>query len=95
MLRLIDFIEIHRSQVRLDKLGDELGSDIINIGTNEEDSSINIVSDGETTGFLVSQHNELQNDAPPSNKRLDGSQGSAKESKQGDISFRISDCVIF
>lgn len=88
MLRLIDFIEIHRSQVRLDKLGDELGSDINKIGTNEEDSSINIVSDGETTGFLVSPHNELQNEAPPSSKRMDVNWGSAKESKQGDSSFK-------
>ncbi|KAF3443724.1 hypothetical protein FNV43_RR13414 [Rhamnella rubrinervis] len=77
--------QLKRSQVRLDKLGDELGSDINKIGANEEDSSINVVSDGEPTGFIVSPHNELQNDAPPSNKRMDVSRGSAKESKQVDL----------
>lgn len=87
MLRLIDFLENYRSQIRLEKLGDELGSDINKINANEEDSSINIVSDGDMTGFLVSPHNEQQNDVPSNSKRMDISRSSAKESKQGDSSF--------
>ncbi|KAH7533032.1 hypothetical protein FEM48_Zijuj04G0086500 [Ziziphus jujuba var. spinosa] len=78
-LKRQDFV---KSQLRLGKLGDELGSDINKIGANEEDSCINIVSDEETTGFPVSPHNDQQDDAPPTNKRLDFSCGSAKESKQ-------------
>ncbi|KAF5481100.1 hypothetical protein F2P56_001785 [Juglans regia] len=62
--------ELKRSQVRLQKLGDQLGSDITRNGANEEDS-INIVSDGETNGFPVTNpHNDLQNDASSGKKRL-------------------------
>lgn len=38
--------EICRSQARIQKLGDQLGSDTTKNGANEEDS-INILSDGE------------------------------------------------
>ncbi|EXC23137.1 hypothetical protein L484_018268 [Morus notabilis] len=76
--------ELKRSEVRLHKLGYELASDINKIGANEEDSSINIVSDGEATGFPVSAHNEQHNGAFQSNVRQDVSQ-SLKESKQADL----------
>lgn len=62
--------EICRSQVRIQKLGDQLGSDTARNGANEEDS-INILSDGEPIGFtIINPHNELQNDSSPSKKRL-------------------------
>ncbi|XP_070676214.1 uncharacterized protein [Malus domestica] len=49
---------------------------------SQEDSSINIVSNGETTGFPVTPHNEQLSCASPSKKRLDAISDSAKESKQ-------------
>jgi hypothetical protein len=50
-------------------LGDQLGSDTTR-NANEEDS-INIISDGEPISFaIINPHNELQNDASPSKKRL-------------------------
>nr|XP_023883785.1 zinc finger CCCH domain-containing protein 13 isoform X1 [Quercus suber]POE71229.1 zinc finger ccch domain-containing protein 13 [Quercus suber] len=75
--------ELKRSQVRLQKLGDQLGSDISRNGANEEDS-INILSDGENIGSPVtSQHNELQNDASPGKKRLCVNLYPSEEPKQG------------
>lgn len=77
-------LEMCRSQVRLQKLGDQLGSDISRNGANEEDS-INILSDGENIGSPVtSPHNELQNDASPGKKRLCVNLYSSEEPKQGD-----------
>ncbi|XP_050144112.1 uncharacterized protein LOC126619740 [Malus sylvestris] len=49
---------------------------------SQEDSSINIVSNGETTGFPVTPHNEQLSYASTSKKRLDTISDSAKESKQ-------------
>lgn len=63
-------------------MGDQLALDIYGIDANEEDSSINIVSDGETD-FPVTLQNERLNNASPSKKRLDVNRDSAKESKQG------------
>lgn len=63
--------ELRRSQARLQKLGNQLGSDTARHGENEEDSSINIVSDGETKGnIVVSPKSRLQINAFPSRKRL-------------------------
>ncbi|KAF8008102.1 hypothetical protein BT93_K1935 [Corymbia citriodora subsp. variegata] len=42
--------ELKRSELQLHNLGDQLGMDAIGVGNNEEDSSVNIVSDGEPTG---------------------------------------------
>ncbi|XP_022930758.1 zinc finger CCCH domain-containing protein 40-like isoform X1 [Cucurbita moschata] len=62
--------ELKRSQVRLQQLGDQLGSDVNKIGANEEDSSINIVSDGEDPGFhAVSPLHDLQKDNSASKKK--------------------------
>ncbi|XP_023530204.1 zinc finger CCCH domain-containing protein 13-like isoform X5 [Cucurbita pepo subsp. pepo] len=62
--------ELKRSQVRLEQLGDQLGSDVNKIGANEEDSSINIVSDGEDPGFhAVSPLHDLQKDNSASKKK--------------------------
>ncbi|KAG2717077.1 hypothetical protein I3760_03G156300 [Carya illinoinensis] len=76
--------ELKRSQVRLQKLGDQLGSDITRNGANEEDS-INIVSDGETNGFPVSNpQNDLQNDASSCKKRLCVNWDPSEGAKQAD-----------
>ncbi|XP_034207082.1 zinc finger CCCH domain-containing protein 13 isoform X3 [Prunus dulcis] len=82
--------QLKRSQVRLNKLGDQLALDIYGNDVNEEDSSINIVSDGdgETTGFPVTPHNERLNDASPSKIRLEATRDYAKESKQSAHSTR-------
>ncbi|CAL9013791.1 unnamed protein product [Prunus brigantina] len=79
-----------KRQVRLNKLGDQLALDIYGNDVNEEDSSINIVSDGdgETTGFPVTPHNERLNDASPSKIRLEAIRDCAKESKQSAHSTR-------
>ena len=45
-------------------MGDQLGAEVTRPDANKEDSSINILSDGETTG------NQLQKDASPKKKRL-------------------------
>jgi len=45
--------EFCRSELQLHNLGDQLGMDAIGVGNNEEDSSVNIVSDGEPTGNYV------------------------------------------
>ncbi|KAL3714770.1 hypothetical protein ACJRO7_006639 [Eucalyptus globulus] len=45
--------ELKRSELQLHNLGDQLGMDAIGVGNNEEDSSVNIVSDGEPTGNYV------------------------------------------
>lgn len=75
--------ELKRSQVRLQKFGDQLGLDIARNGANEEDS-INILSDGETIGFPVtSPHNELPSDASPGKKRLCVNLDPSEETKQG------------
>lgn len=65
-------------------MGDQLALDIYGNDVNEEDSSINIVSDGdgETTGFPVTPHNERLNDTSPSKIRLEAIRDNAKESKQ-------------
>ncbi|XP_062009494.1 zinc finger CCCH domain-containing protein 13 isoform X2 [Rosa rugosa] len=73
--------QLKRSQVRLNKLGDQLCLDTYGIDANEEDSSINIVSDGETH-FPVPLNKERLNDVSLSKKRLDVNMDSAKEPKQ-------------
>lgn len=69
-------------------MGDQLALDIYGIDANEEDSSINIVSDGEID-FPVTLPNERLNNTSPSKKRLDVNRDSAKESKQGGKLFNI------
>ncbi|KAG8642327.1 zinc finger CCCH domain-containing protein 13 isoform X2 [Manihot esculenta] len=62
--------DLKRSQIRLQRLGDHLGSDTAT-GGNEEDSSINIVSDGDAPGYhAVCPQNEVQNNYSPGKKVL-------------------------
>ncbi|KAH9793059.1 zinc finger CCCH domain-containing protein 13 [Citrus sinensis] len=63
--------ELKRSQARLQKLGYHLGLDATKVGGNEEDSSINIMSDEETTNYhLVDPQNEKQTIPSPNKKKL-------------------------
>lgn len=75
-------------------MGDELACDFTKIVANEEDSSINIVSDEETAGFLVSPHKEQQNGALQSNTKQDASKP-LRESKQGGSLFKTFNHNIF
>ncbi|KDO59845.1 hypothetical protein CISIN_1g042473mg, partial [Citrus sinensis] len=63
--------DLKRSQARLQKLGYHLGLDATKVGGNEEDSSINIMSDEETTNYhLVDPQNEKQTIPSPNKKKL-------------------------
>ncbi|KAL0909548.1 hypothetical protein M5K25_020426 [Dendrobium thyrsiflorum] len=58
------------SQSRFQKLGDQLGLDISKLGANEEDSSINILSDGEPNGdFQESTPNDVMHRGSSLKKR--------------------------
>ncbi|CAN0896984.1 Zinc finger CCCH domain-containing protein 40 [Linum grandiflorum] len=59
-----------RSQARLQRLGNQLGSCLSGTEGNEEDSSINIVSDGENTNHVNIKRNEVQNFSSLSKKSL-------------------------
>ncbi|XP_017258569.1 zinc finger CCCH domain-containing protein 13 isoform X2 [Daucus carota subsp. sativus] len=62
--------ELSRSEARLQKLGDQLGSDVVEPGPIEEDTRINIVSDGDPiANRVVSPQIEVQNLASSSKKR--------------------------
>ncbi|KAG6589178.1 Zinc finger CCCH domain-containing protein 13, partial [Cucurbita argyrosperma subsp. sororia] len=86
------FVKAHNRYSRIQdelkrQLGDQLGSDVNKIGANEEDSSINIVSDGEDPGFhAVSPLHDLQKDNSASKKHIvqdiAGNSKRANESKQ-------------
>ncbi|GAV81303.1 hypothetical protein CFOL_v3_24761 [Cephalotus follicularis] len=53
--------DLRRSQVRLHKLGDQLGPVTTRTAGNEEDSSINILSDGERISYpIINPQNEKQ-----------------------------------
>lgn len=63
--------ELKRSQDRLQKLADQLGTEAARSGANGEDTSINIVSDEETIRVHVkSPRTESLRNASPSRKRL-------------------------
>lgn len=77
--------ELKRSHDRLQKLGDHLGSDAARLGANE-DSSINILSDGETTGnHAMSPPNQLQKNVSPNKKRLQMNVEAAEGSKSANL----------
>ncbi|XP_004144583.2 zinc finger CCCH domain-containing protein 40 isoform X1 [Cucumis sativus] len=78
--------ELSRSQVRLQQLGDQLGSDVNKIGANEEDSSINIVSDGEDPGYHASDpFHDLQRDTSASKRKMHDVQDIAENLKRADL----------
>lgn len=64
-------------------MGNQLGSDPTITGVNEEDSTINVVSDGETANnHLVSSHNDVLTLSSPKKKKLRGDRVTAEESIQ-------------
>ncbi|KAL5978207.1 hypothetical protein ACLOJK_029324 [Asimina triloba] len=76
--------ELKRTQARLQRLGDQLNSETSRFGANEEDSSVNIVSDGEVNeDNRMSPRNDVQNHASTSRKRLRGDLAVGEESKPG------------
>ncbi|XP_038887777.1 zinc finger CCCH domain-containing protein 40 isoform X2 [Benincasa hispida] len=78
--------ELKRSQVRLQQLGDQLGPDVNKIGANEEDSSINIVSDGEDPVYHASgPFHDLQKDTSASKRKMHSVQDTAENSKRADL----------
>ncbi|KAF5948441.1 hypothetical protein HYC85_014398 [Camellia sinensis] len=77
--------ECKRSHDRLQKLGDHLGSDAARLGATE-DSSINILSDGEPAGnHAMSPPNQLQTNVSPNKKRLQVNVEAAEESKSANL----------
>ncbi|KAK9151905.1 hypothetical protein Syun_010214 [Stephania yunnanensis] len=60
--------EVKRSQARLQRLGDQLACDPSRPSANEEDSSVNIMSDGEPNGYLMSPI-DAQRNLSPAKKR--------------------------
>lgn len=85
------FLKICRSQVRLNKLGDQLGLDTYVTDANEEDASINIVSDGETD-FPAPLHKKRMIDVSPIKKRIDLNRDPAQEPKAGKL-FNKTICI--
>ncbi|KAH1248104.1 Zinc finger CCCH domain-containing protein 13 [Glycine max] len=84
--------ECKRSQVRLQRFGDQLFSDISRIGANEEDLSIDILSNGENTGLHpIAKHNVEQNDASFHRRRLHIECDALEELKQGSSYGKCSD----
>ncbi|KAK4845221.1 hypothetical protein QYF36_002492 [Acer negundo] len=70
--------DLKRSQARLQKLGYQLGSDASGAAGNEENSSVNIVSDGETTNYhLLGPQTEMQTISSPNKKKLHADRNSA------------------
>ncbi|KAF5746049.1 zinc finger CCCH domain-containing protein 13 isoform X1 [Tripterygium wilfordii] len=78
--------ELRRSQLRLQKFGDQLGSDITRDGSNEEGSNVNIVSDEEPNDYrLRSPQKVMRHNSSPNRKRLRVNQGTAEEFRQGTL----------
>ncbi|KAF5726437.1 zinc finger CCCH domain-containing protein 13 isoform X1 [Tripterygium wilfordii] len=78
--------ELKRSQLRLQKFGDQLGSDIGRDGGNEEDSNVNIISDEEPNDYhLRGQQKVIRHNSSPNRKRLHVNQDTAEESRQVDV----------
>ncbi|OMP00007.1 hypothetical protein COLO4_12982 [Corchorus olitorius] len=72
--------EVKRSEVRLQKFVEQLGLNISGIGGDEENSNIDIVSDGETTGcHMFDPQTEIRSKSSLSKKRLHANQDIAEE----------------
>ncbi|PKA66522.1 Zinc finger CCCH domain-containing protein 13 [Apostasia shenzhenica] len=60
----------HQSQARLQRLGDQVGSDISKLRAHEEDSSINVTSDADPNGYIQeAKQNDLMLHASSSTKK--------------------------
>ncbi|KAK9155862.1 hypothetical protein Sjap_003342 [Stephania japonica] len=63
-----ELVDCKRSQARLQRLGDQLACDPSRPCANEEDSSVNIMSDGEPNGYIMSPI-DAQRNLSPAKKR--------------------------
>lgn len=72
-------------------MGHQLGSDSTKVDGNEEDSSINIMSDGETTNYhLVIPQSDKQTISSPNKKKLHADRDTGDESLPEGTLFDIS-----
>lgn len=73
-------------------MGDQLDSDIARIGVNEEDLSIDIVSNAEDVGFpSITKDNAEHNDASPHMKRLPVGHDAVEDTKQGSTFVKFNE----
>ncbi|CAL9083020.1 unnamed protein product [Musa acuminata var. zebrina] len=63
------------SQTRLQKIGDQLGSDTLKSNANEDDPSINVVSDGEPNDDGISRKRERDSEVVYKSEKLPRSEG--------------------
>ncbi|CAL9192763.1 unnamed protein product [Musa hybrid cultivar] len=77
--------ELKRSQTRLQKIGDQLGSDTLKSNANEDDPSINVVSDGEPNddGKTSPRNDDILSNALSNKKRSLGYLAASEEVKIG------------
>lgn len=81
---------VSRSQVRLQRFGDHLLTDISRTGASEEDLNVDIVSNGENTGLPpITKLTLEQNGGSPGRKRLHVERDSVEELKQGSSLVKI------
>ncbi|XP_038694684.1 zinc finger CCCH domain-containing protein 13-like isoform X2 [Tripterygium wilfordii] len=86
--------ELKRSQLRLQKFGDQLGSDIGRDGGNEEDSNVNIISDEEPNDYhLRGQQKVIRHNSSPNRKRLHVNQDTAEESRQAKNGRNVDETI--
>lgn len=79
----------------MEKLGEQLGLNISGTSGNEENSNINIVSDGETTGYHMSYpQNEMMSNSSLSKKKLCANQDITEEPIPDGTLFDISACIV-
>lgn len=76
---------MYRSQTRLQKIGDQLGSDTLKSNANEDDPSINVVSDGEPNddGKTSPRNDDILSNALSNKKRSLGYLAASEEVKIG------------
>lgn len=76
---------MYRSQTRLQKIGDQLGSDTLKSNANEDDPSINVVSDGEPNddGKTSPRNDDILSNALSTKKRSLGYLAASEELKIG------------
>ncbi|XP_038988183.1 zinc finger CCCH domain-containing protein 13-like isoform X2 [Phoenix dactylifera] len=79
--------ELKRSQARFQKLGDQLSSDMLKTSANEEESSVNVVSDAEPDDdgdHQISSRNDLlRNDVSSAKRRSFVDPATSEEAKIG------------
>ncbi|XP_031486429.1 zinc finger CCCH domain-containing protein 13 [Nymphaea colorata] len=80
--------ELKRAQTRLQKLGDHMSLDAAKPIANEDDSSINIISDGDADGDQVSPRADKQSEITLKRKRFRLSHVVGEEAKSANLRTR-------